>query len=437
MGAKHKSLLIKYIDRLQYIFFWLFILFSPTQLALHLWPKWSYVLGIRVDYLSLMIYFTDLLFFVLLIFWVVEENLDRNINTKKIKASTVFYIIIFFLLIFLNTLLSSNAYLAIIKWIKVLELGLLAIFISRKKKFKLSTWFLKPIFISLIFVNAVAIVQFFKKGTIGGFMYLLGERTFDISTPGIALINFLGRQFMRPYSLFSHPNSYAGFIGAVFVLSLLYTKQKVGRKERYLKNAFIASSTIGLFLSFSKTAWIGLLIILPFYVVMKKRKVLIKQLILGYLLTLILLSLFMPIFASKYTESFVLKDNIKQRLVLSIKAGKLISVKPLFGVGLNNFITNLSLKWYEFPNDWILQPVHNIYLLIFSELGLIGLTAAVIFLFYLIKKCVKKDKIILLLALVFVLTSGFFDHYWITLQQNEILLATIIGLIIRDENIIS
>ena len=40
----------------------LLVLLSPSQLGIHFWPEWSLVDGIKIDFLSPTIYFTDLLF---------------------------------------------------------------------------------------------------------------------------------------------------------------------------------------------------------------------------------------------------------------------------------------------------------------------------------------------------------------------------------------
>src|SRR5476651_2543095 len=52
-------------NKLSLLFFYLLILFLPTQLGKHFWPNFSFVYGIRVDYLSPTIYISDILFVLL------------------------------------------------------------------------------------------------------------------------------------------------------------------------------------------------------------------------------------------------------------------------------------------------------------------------------------------------------------------------------------
>jgi hypothetical protein len=76
--------------------------------------------------------------------------------------------------------------------------------------------------------------------------------------------------------------------------------------------------------------------------------------------------------------------------------------------------------------------VHNLYLLLVSEIGVVGL---IIFL-YLLKRIVSKlllrNRLNLLLTLVVILSTGFADHYWITLQQNILFASVFLGLSFRD-----
>ncbi|MEK7497805.1 MAG: hypothetical protein AAB656_02715, partial [Patescibacteria group bacterium] len=41
--------------------FGLLVILLPTQIALHIWPDWALVQGIRVDYLAPAIYLTDII----------------------------------------------------------------------------------------------------------------------------------------------------------------------------------------------------------------------------------------------------------------------------------------------------------------------------------------------------------------------------------------
>jgi hypothetical protein len=79
---------------------------------------------------------------------------------------------------------------------------------------------------------------------------------------------------------------------------------------------------------------------------------------------------------------------------------------------------------------WQFQPVHNIYLLLLNELGLLSL-----FLFKEIERGFKKlqtDPWKLGLATAFAVV-GLWDHYLLSLYQGIMLLAIIVGLLLNKE----
>ncbi|MDO8741780.1 MAG: hypothetical protein Q7J11_01400, partial [Candidatus Roizmanbacteria bacterium] len=119
--------------------------------------------------------------------------------------------------------------------------------------------------------------------------------------------------------------------------------------------------------------------------------------------------------------------TIVKRIELIKNSITIIFRYPVQGVGLGSYLieqTKFSSKYYLFFN----QPVHNVFLLYFTELGL--MIGGLIFLFSL--KTVRqfiRTNIYVFLALVL---TGLFDHYWLTLQQNFVLMGLIIGMILSE-----
>lgn len=58
---------------------------------------------------------------------------------------------------------------------------------------------------------------------------------------------------------------------------------------------------------------------------------------------------------------------------------------PFFGVGIGRY-TNAVQSLYPNHPAWSYQPVHNIYLLILVELGIVGVSAFIALLYYTLKK---------------------------------------------------
>jgi O-antigen ligase len=74
---------------------------------------------------------------------------------------------------------------------------------------------------------------------------------------------------------------------------------------------------------------------------------------------------------------------------------------------------------------YLYQPVHNIYLLLYSETGVLGLASFLLFLFFLAKDFITRTGMekfyhySFLLVFLSVLFIGFFDHFLLTIQQGR------------------
>ena len=371
------------------------LLLLPTQLAYHFWPQSSYVYGLRVDYLSPAIYLTDLLIFLLLPY------------IKKRLCLFLFPVLLFALL---NCIFAQTPAVALWKWVIVFKLLVLGLYFYSCDLKKLKKTVVSALSLSLITVFIIGLAQFVLQKTIGGPLYYLGERNFTSLTPGISLMTVFGKSLMRAYSTFSHPNSFAGFVVVSFLILMSFKKQP------FLYLILILS----LLITFSLNALVGILFVVFLFFVMKNNSKLVHKMKAVLVVFFISLSFAFGIFSTKFPKNNVLPKHYQERVVLAASAIKAFSVKPVFGVGLNNFF-NVT------KNN---QPPHNVYLIIFSETGIVG-TLIVFLLFSKLLK--RKINQYLLLAIFFMMITGLFDHYWLTLQQNQLVLSVLLGLAARKE----
>lgn len=388
------------MQRLTKLVFQIFIFLLPTQLAYHFWPDWALVFGIRVDYLAPAIYLSDVLAIVLILLYFFQTKKNFSFGKHKYWAMIL-------ALVFLNTLFAKIPVAAFFKWLKILELYLLFSFI---KNYRLDFYkdFLKPLILSSFFVSLIGILQVIKSQTLGGPLYFFGERSFNIFTPGIALSRILGKDFLRAYSTFSHPNSLAGFLSIVLILTIF-------NKDKLLKNLFtpLAMMVIILcfILSFSLGAAVSIILGLVFYKFFKKN----PPLVLGFTLAASLLFLFLPL--TNLPNNF--SESMEKRLVLAEASRKIFLENPILGIGLNNFTASKI--------SWTLQPVHNNYLLVLAETGLVGLLGFTFILSNILKKSATFKNPALFISLLFIVFVGLFDHYFLTLQQNLLLFSLVLG----------
>jgi len=386
--------------RFDKLFFWLLILFLPTQLGRHFWPDFSFVSGVRVDFLSPTIFFTDLLILATLISFLFQKR-------PRIKSLVAYWpVLAVFFYLFLVSLLAKVPPLSFLKLLKVIELFLLGFYIFDQKPFLQVA---KPLSLALFGESLIGLGQFFKGASLGGPFWWLGERTFSVSSINIALGELGGRVFLRPYGTFSHPNSLAGFF-----LVCLFIVLRDRKLSLWWKSLVGALGFCLLVISFSQVAWLAAGAAF-FFLVFKKIKPA------GWLLPAFFLICFL---AATFGLFFLKIDKVEfqERVWLAKAAVAMIGQSPFFGVGLSGFIPALPRFWQA--KIFLLQPVHNLFLLAGAEAGLLGLALFFLFWFALFKKA-QKDKF-LFLAVMSIFLTGLFDHYWFTLQQNMLLLTLVV-----------
>lgn len=421
--------------------FWVLVLLLPIQLGRHFWPEASFVLGLKIDYLAPTIYLTDLLVVGILGLWGWEKlkikNLKLKIENKNKNLKIVFFIFSIFIFLLINSLFAQNQGAALYRLVKIIEFTLLGFYVARDK-ISLSIRPLRgipsechfPLSIAVIYSSLIAIAQFLKQASLGGIFWWLGERSFNAATLGIAKAVVNGQLIMRPYASFSHPNVLAGFL----LIGLILTFRHVLQRNRLLAIGYLLLVIFALAISFSRSAWlVGLLVSLWFLVwrLWKKKSLFARQsfsrdglfvicglsFVVAATATILLIKL-----------PFSTEEALFQRVQLIKAASLMIQTAPLQGVGLNNFIVRLPEFWPITGFTYWLQPVHNIYLLVAAETGIVGLVIFGWFLALTYKRLLITNRRLLITALSAILTLGLFDHYWLTLQQAQLLFTVVLGL---------
>lgn len=371
----------------------LIVFFLPTQLGLHFWPDFSRAAGIKIDYLSPTLYFTDILIILFLI-----GSLPKIFRWLTLHLSPVAVFLIF---ISLNSFFAVSPFNTLFWWGRLL-LYLLLFLVLRLTKV---TWsqIRQPLLFSTILIVSLEFLQYISQSSIGGPFYWLGERFYSVSSSGMGRLSLFGLDFVRPPSTFSHPNSLASYL---LVVAYLYHLHPTPRWQRSLVLA-------GLVLTVSKAALLAYLLVMIFSIS--------SAFLIWSFLILALLQVTLPYLPSTF-------QFVSDRLFLLIPAKKILLTSPILGVGIGSFIPALASY---LPGSFLihekLQPVHNTPLLFLTETGFAGMT-----LIYLLisknRKKLLKPAILGLLALVMI--TGAFDHYWWTLPQNKLILLLAMALML-------
>lgn len=410
----------------------LLVFLSPSQFGYHFWPDNSLIFGIRIDYLSPTIFVSDLIIFLILIGVVIQlifggrrkqlSQLKKTISWKRsLPLACLLLINIFFSISFVNSIFFI---------LKLLELLFLGIYLTFFNTLEEKKWFYYPLALSVICFGLIGFGQFCKGGTIGGLFYYLGERSFSRSSSGVSLVNLFGQDYLRAYSTFSHPNSFAGFFGLTAIIFLI-TKQLSSR----VKTRVVVATLFFLVFTFSRLASGALILVLVLYSLLNKNKNLLIKVTKGLLVSAFIVSLLSLLVLKNINSLDTFSQSVGYRLFSVQVSGEIFKKYSWVGVGLNNFIPAMVDVSKGNSNVWFLQPVHNIYLLLLSETGLVGFLVGYFLLSQLINELVKSSKTEYLFPLMFILLTDLLDHYWLTLNQNRLLLTFFLAAILKPKRV--
>lgn len=376
----------------------LFLLFLPTQLGKHFFFDFSYVSGVRIDYLSYVLYTTDILAIILaLVFY---KSIFTFVVEKRI------YILFFLALAFLNVSLSQTPQIGLYSLLKIIEFVVVFVVFTKNV-------FTKRLVFSALTIGAglelvIATLQLYLRSSIQNVFYFLGERSFSINTVGIAKASVSGIEFLRPYATFSHPNSIAGFYLLLFFFAFTMTQ-----KRKLILSIF---SALIVLVSFSRSALFVFVVLNVLYLFLQKNTE-CKTCIVSRVILFSFLLLLIPYF---HTDPL----SLEKRLYLfknSFEGFTIIS-----GVGLGQYLYAQSSLPNPYP-FFFLQPVHNIFMLFFIQAGVLLSTFVAWVLYRVILPCLTY--IPFALCLLVVVLTGLVDHYWLTLQQNWLVVPVVFGLL--------
>lgn len=318
--------------------------------------------------------------------------------------------------------------------------------------------------------SCIALFQFAYQRSVG--LGLLGESTLGIGPghPGTAKIMVEGGQLLRAYGTFPHPN----MLGAFLIIGLLslcelfllnMNRAKGGELfGRWMKLPRVNYATVmilaginltifGLVLSFSRTAWVvtTLAIAMLFVGMWAGRK---RYGISGASLAALAIALTVLSGTIAYEMGWAISPRARMvstepavtyRISYNDLGFSLIDSHP-FGVGAGNSVffavKNGIYGKMGMPFVWQWQPIHNIYLLVATEVGIAGLVALLVALWGMAFTGKEKGSsvgrrtvfaegefFVARVMLAALLVFGLFDHFFWTLQQGRLMFWLAVGLL--------
>jgi O-antigen ligase len=277
-------------------------------------------------------------------------------------------------------------------------------------------------------------------------LWELGEFRLGIDHNGVSVVQAGDVRWLRPYGLLPHPNIFAGALA----LGLLGAGAWMLSQRRVLWLAGTALALGGLWvflLTFSRAAWgglaLGVLAGLPFVwrgylttrLSLQPRRLLVSAVLLigAGVLFVALYHPFLLARAGVNSES-IEQRSISDRRVFTEFARRAISESPLIGVGAGNFPWKASYYLMFLPYDLRGDNVHNIYLSVWAELGLIGLglyaAALLTGLYAAVRNLWSRPdphRAMLFGGVVALLAIGLLDHYPYSILHFQVALWGLLG----------
>jgi hypothetical protein len=227
------------------------------------------------------------------------------------------------------------------------------------------------LFAVTIFEGLLASVQKLSGGLLG--LEILGE-TDEIMTQKLNT----GNAAIRVGGTLGHPNELARFLGFVLPLAFAVMIAEQSKRYRALAGAALLVGGAALVATLSRAAWIGVAagVSLVFFTMLARSELRSKALH-GLRLVLLLIVPFTLANLGTLIARFTSKDegSFATRGPMAQVAMRIIQKHPLQGVGFGNY--RLWLPRFGDPDHpfTFQAKVHNMYLLIAAEIGIVSLLA--------------------------------------------------------------
>lgn len=280
----------------------------------------------------------------------------------------------------------------------------------------------------------------------------IGETLLSPSMRGVAVFFDAAHvKVLRAYGTLPHPNVLAAYLTAALgAVGWLWVRH--GSPGRRFGLACLPVGTVwpaatavllvGLYLTFSRTiiAMCAAAALVVFGIVLVRRisghwhnHVVVRRRMLAIACTVFVVSVvFVVSMLPQVSARLALSssdESVQLRLEYardSLASGSGLLNVNWFGVGIGNFTTWLARTQPNLPAYYV-QPAHNLFLLIYSEIGIFGLIALLVWLAYIVRVGWRThaQQPLVRVALVALLASfcgiALFDHFFWTLQQGRIL----------------
>ena len=296
-----------------------------------------------------------------------------------------------------------------------------------------------PAAIVLVTQAAVGIAQVIGGRSVG--LSALGEQTLTPSMPVSVVTATDGTRLLRAYGLTDHPNILGGLLA---VATLVVAGSVVARTAHltWWRAAAAAAGAAGLFLTFSRGAWLGLaagVTVLGAMLLLAHQRQGLRRLAAagacGVLVTVPFVVPYQTALAARTDQSAgnaTEQRSVDERVALAGSTARIIVEHPLLGTGVGALPVAMRAADPAFRYGY--QPAHVVALVVAAETGIVGGALYVVILvapwiaLWRMRRRWTTELAVASAALAALTVVGLFDYYTWTLAPGRIWTGLIMGL---------
>ncbi len=192
---------------------------------------------------------------------------------------------------------------------------------------------------------------------------------------------FLGYRITdgRATASLQHANNLSAYLIFVVFVNLWFCLKEVNRKLRIVYEVLFVLSLCSLFLTFSRGAWVAVMVgLVVFFIWIKAAQKFRFFIIISSIIALISVGIFFTIhLKAARLDQQNLHLTASWRTQLWLDSLKMILIRPCFGYGPNTFMTTFSEfgRLLRGPAYYTPTYAHNCYIQLAAEVGFLGLLA--------------------------------------------------------------
>jgi hypothetical protein len=367
-----------FVKNFRLYWFAIFLLSLQFTISKNLNDGLAVIDELKIDYtiqnFTFQITASDLVLLVLLAFW---AN-DRVFHGKPMRFPPVTWLAVGYLgVALLSTAGAASPYLGFVEISQQIKLFIVYLFAVNCLDSKSAVRLLAVVGVIILVTQAGMTVARFETGYMTPLTF--GETHQELSQieQYLSVDRTDEGSAVRAFGTLGSPGSTARLCMMVIPFALFLCVPNAMFRMRFAFAALTAFGLGGLVLMFTRVYYIttAVQIVLAFLIMLRDRMLKREEVVLIVLVGLAALGAASP---KLYEQFTVREDSVSVRFLQYEAAAKMILDNPFLGVGLNNGTgqkpryVNVTYNPYDPETQFYLEPTHNVYLSLASEIGVFG-----------------------------------------------------------------